>query len=242
MNVLIFDSEEAWAEGAASLWRDRLRTKPDLRICLPSGNTPKKVFAAMARSVAAGQVSFGDAEAFVLDEFGGLSADDAGRCANMIRRDLLDRVDLPAARFHMLDVDAENLDAVCRAYDGALGAGLDLTILGVGLNGHLGMNEPGSPPDSTTRRVELHESTVSASARYLTHAHLPTWGVTVGLKQLLASKEVWVLANGRGKAEIVKRALTGEVSTGVPASLLRRHPNCSFILDAAAAELLLPIN
>jgi glucosamine-6-phosphate deaminase len=242
MNVLIFDSEEAWAEGAASLWRDRLRIKPDLRICLPSGHTPKKVFAAMARSVDAGLVSFRDAEAFVLDEFGGLAPDDAGRCANMIRRDLLDRVDLPAARFHTLDVDAANLDEVCRAYDAALGAGLDLTILGVGLNGHLGMNEPGSNPDSPTRRVELHQSTIAASARYLTHDRVPTWGVTVGLEQLFASKEVWVLANGKGKAEIIRRAVTGEISADVPASLLRRHPNCSFILDAAAAELLLPIN
>lgn len=242
MNILIFGSETLWAEGAASLWRDRLRTQPDLRICLPSGHTPKKVFAAMARSVAAGQVSFRDAEAFVLDEFGGLAPDDAGRCANMIRRDLLDRIDLPAASFHTINIDSDNLDEICRDYDGALGAGLDLTILGVGLNGHLGMNEPGSPLDSATRRVELHESTVSAAARYVTHAHLPTWGVTVGLKQLLASKEVWVLANGAGKAEIIKRALTGEVSADVPASLLRRHPNCSFILDAAAADLLLPIN
>lgn len=240
MNLLIFASEEAWAEGTASLWRDRLRLKPDLRMCLPSGHTPKRVFAAMARSVEAGEASFRDAEAFVLDEFGGLAADDAGRCANMIRRDLLARVDLPASRFHTLDVDAENLAEVCRAYDDALGAGLDLTILGVGLNGHLGMNEPGSPIDCTTRRVELHQSTVDSAARYLNHEEVPTWGVTIGLKQLLASREVWLLANGAAKAEIIKRAVTGEIGNDVPASLLRRHPNCSFIFDASAAGLLLP--
>jgi glucosamine-6-phosphate isomerase len=208
-------------------------------MCLPAGHTPTLVYAAMARAVAARHVSFRHADVFLLDEYGALAADDPGRCDNMLRRGLLDHVDLPAAQFYSLDTHTTDMDRVCRDYDAELArGGLDLTLLGIGLNGHLGMNEPGSDPTSTTRRVELHESTIAASTRYLAHSNAPTWGITVGLERLLGSKEVWLLAAGANKAEIVRRALKGAIGTDVPATLLRNHPNCVVWLDAAAAALL----
>ncbi|MBU6400179.1 MAG: glucosamine-6-phosphate deaminase [Verrucomicrobia bacterium] len=238
MNLLRFDSEAAWLAGVAAAWRDRLCRHPRLRMCLPSGKTPEGVYAAMAAAVKAGNASFRTTEIFALDEFGGLRPDDPGRCVNMLRQQLIDRIDLPRDRFHALDVQAPNLEAMCRAYDGDIGRGFDLVLLGVGLNGHLGMNEPGSTRDCPTRRVALHPATVESAARYLNHDRLPTWGVTVGLKQLLNSKEVWLLAAGPAKAEILARAVNGPVSTDVPASLLREHPNCSCFLDAEAAARL----
>lgn len=238
MNLLKFDSQTSWVQGATSLWRDRLRTNPRLRMCLPSGHTPNPIFAAMGESVAWGLASFKDAEIFALDEYGGLPPDDEGRCANMLNRYLLKHLDLPASRFHKLDSSAPDLKKLCADYDRALDEKpFDLTLLGVGLNGHLGMNEPGSPLDSTTRRVDLHPSTVSSSSAYLTHSNLPTWGIAVGLKHLLGSKEVWLIANGPKKAEIMKRAVKGEITPQVPASLLRNHPDCSFIIDAEAGAL-----
>lgn len=237
MNLLRFDSEEAWVSAVASLWRDRLRANPHLRICLPSGNTPKRIFAEMGRAVAAGWATFQHAEVFALDDYGGLAPDDQGRCVNMLRRLLLAHIDLPQYRFHFIDTDAPDLDQLCRDYDAAIGAGFDLTLLGIGLNGHLGLNEPGTSPDSTTHRVRMHESTIKASAGYLTHANLPTWGVGVGLKHLLGSKEVWLLANGAAKADIVQRLLKGPAEVSVPASLMQRHPNCFLMVDAAAGAL-----
>ncbi len=240
MNLLRFDSEAAWADAVASLWRDRLRLQPRLRLCLPSGHTPNPVFAAMGRAVLAGHVSFRDAEIFALDDYGGLAPGDAGKCRNMLQRYLLDHIDLPPAKFHFLDTDARDLDRVCRDYDALIerAGGFDLTLLGIGLNGHLGLNEPGSAPDGVTRRVDMHESTIKASAGYLTHANLPTWGVGVGLKHLLGSREVWLLANGAKKAEIIHRTVTGEITPDVPASLLRRHPNSWLFVDADAGRLL----
>jgi 6-phosphogluconolactonase/glucosamine-6-phosphate isomerase/deaminase len=190
----------------------------------------------MTRAVAAGRVSFRQAEIFSLDEFGGLAPDDAGLCSNMLRRFLIDAVDLPKERFHALDPNAPNVDQICREYDAAIGAGFDLTLLGIGLNGHLGLNEPGSAVDSPTRRVEMHSTTVRASAGYLTHSRLPTWGVAVGLKPLLASREIWLLANGSAKAEIIQRALKGPIDVSIPASLLRKHPNSYAFVDAAASS------
>jgi glucosamine-6-phosphate deaminase len=238
MHVLRFDSETAWIDAVVSLWRDRLRSNPRLRMCLPSGHTPLKIFSAMGKSVAAGAVSFRDAEIFSLDEYGGLPADDPGRCANMLSDYLLKDIDLPKNHFHAIDTTAADLDRVCREYDQAVGDGFDLTFLGLGMNGHLGLNEPGSAPDSTTRRVSLHESTIQGTAKYLAHGNLPTWGIGVGMKQLLGSREIWLLANGRAKAEIIQRTLRGPVDVSVPASLLRKHPNAWLIVDSEAAALI----
>jgi glucosamine-6-phosphate isomerase len=239
MNILKFDSESAWVDCVASLWRDRLHTNPRLRICLPSGHTPIKIFETMARSVAGGLVSFREAEIFALDDYGGLALDDPGRCKNMLQRFLVDHIDLPKERFLWIDTDASDLNRVCREYDALIerGGGFDLTLLGIGLNGHLGLNEPGSALDAATRRVEMHESTVKASAGYLTHSNLPTWGIGIGLKHLLGSKEVWLLANGAKKAAIIQRTVKGAISNEVPASLLRKHSNASLFVDQDAGVL-----
>src|SRR5207302_900865 len=112
MNLLRFDSEGAWVAGVASLWRDRLRTNPRLRMCLPSGNTPIRIYAAMAESVKRGLVSFRNAEIFALDDYGGLAPDDEGKCVNILRRFLIDHVDLPNEQFHFIATDAPDLERV----------------------------------------------------------------------------------------------------------------------------------
>jgi glucosamine-6-phosphate deaminase len=238
MNLLRFDSEAAWAGTVCSLWRDRLRLQPDMKICLPSGATPSVIYAEMVRSVAAGEVSFARASVFVLDEFGGLAADDPGKTSATLRRQLIDRIDLPPQGFHVLDPDHSDLARHCADYDATIGAGFDLVLLGIGRNGHVGMNEPGSPLDGATRRVDLHPDTVQSSARYFAHGNLPRWGLTVGLKTMLASKEVWVIANGAAKAEIIRRTVRDAIVPSNPASLLRRHSNSWLFVDGAAASML----
>ena len=239
MNLLRFDSESAWIECVCSLWRDRLHTNPGLKMCLPSGTTPTRIYAEMSRSARTGIVSFDRASVFALDEFGGLALDDPGRTKHTLERQLLDAVDLPSSAFHFLDPDVPDALRHCRDYDDAIGDGFDLMLLGIGLNGHLGMNEPGSASDSPTRRVTLHGTTVESSARYFAHQNLPQWGLTVGLKAVLASKEVWLLANGAAKAGIIEQTVRGDIRPSNPASLLRRHPNCSLFVDAEAGALLL---
>jgi glucosamine-6-phosphate isomerase len=239
MNLLQFDSESAWIDAVCSLWRDRLHTNPGLKMCLPSGTTPAGIYAAMSRSAKAGLVSFDRASVFALDEFGGLAAGDPGRTRHTLQRQLIDSSRLPLAAFHFLDPDVRDVNRHCVAYDEAIGTGFDLMLLGIGLNGHLGMNEPGSAVDSPTRRVELHGSTVQSAARYFAHQNLPRWGLTVGLKAVLASKEVWLLANGPAKAGIIQQTVGGEIGPSNPASLLRQHPNCSLFVDAEAGALLL---
>jgi 6-phosphogluconolactonase/glucosamine-6-phosphate isomerase/deaminase len=230
-----FETESDWVAAAAELWVQRLRATPRLRMCLPAGLTPVRLYAAMIQAAKEGRVSFGDSEVFLLDEFGGLAPDDPGRCENMLRRFLLDHLDPAPARVHVPDVDADDPAAACDEFERRIGNGFDLVILGLGGNGHVGMNEPGTPPDAPTHRAALHADTVTASARYLTHDRFPTWGVTVGLGPLLAGREVWLLANGAGKAGVVRRMRQETPGLGLPASWFARHPNCRLFLDAAAA-------
>lgn len=238
MNLLQFDSTRSWVDGVATFWQARLRAQPRLRLCLTSGNTPLPVYQAIADLAAQGFLSFREASLFALDEYGGLPASDEGRCANILRRYLVDRVDLTPSRFHCLNPDAPDLDRVCRDYDSLIGHGFDLALLGLGLNGHLGLNEPGSAPESPTRRVEMHPSSTAAAAQYVRQNPLPRWGLTVGLEQLLGSREVWLLVTGRSKAEVLRQVLRGPIGPEVPASLLRRHRNCCVFYDAEAGALL----
>lgn len=234
MNVISGGSPEAWAEAVAERFIAALQARPALRACLPTGLTPVPIYDRVAAAVAGGRVSFARAEIILLDEFGGVDPADPGRCDRMLERYLLSRVDLPPGRFHAFDLTRE-LDEVCREHEAIVGAGCDLTLLGVGTNGHVGMNEPGSSRDSLTRRVELAPATVAASARYFCHERLPSWGVTMGLGTLRRSREVWILASGPAKADIMRDVVHGAVTEAVPATQFRDHARTLLIVDEAAA-------
>ena len=238
MEVRTFANPKAWRDEPARLWVERLQAQPDMRICMAAGNTPEPVCREVVRLQQAGEVSFRESQIFVLDEYGGLAPENPGRCANMIRRYLVDHVDLRAEQFHSLATETDDLDTVCTQFDAAIGEGFDLAILGVGLNGHLGMNEPGTAPDTTTHRVELHAASIQSASGYGLGDDPPRWGITVGLKHLQKAQTVWLLASGGKKAGIVREIVRGEVSTNVPASLMREHPDCTLFLDAEAATQL----
>jgi glucosamine-6-phosphate deaminase len=238
MQLRVIDDSDAWNAHVATEFVRALAARPSLRLCLPTGATPQAIYARIVAAVAAGEVSFRDAEVFLLDEFGGVPTDAAGRCDVMLRGALLEHVDLPPARYRRPVPEADDLAAMCADYDRAIGDRLDLTLLGIGTNGHIGMNEPGSSFDSVTRRVDLARSTTEAAVRYFGDVPPPMWGVTIGLGPLRASREIWLLAAGAGKAEIVRDVLLLPVSAERPASLLRTHPNCTFFIDGAAAARL----
>ncbi|MEO5821949.1 MAG: glucosamine-6-phosphate deaminase [Vicinamibacteraceae bacterium] len=239
IHVVRYESPDVWAEHVAARFASFLADQPTTRVALPTGATPEPVYAGIVEAVRAGIASFRQAHVFLLDEFGGVPPDAKGRCDVMLHRALLDHVDLAPRNYHQFDPEAADVDAMCAAYDASLKQPLDLVMLGIGRNGHVGMNEPGTSPDSPTRRVELAPSTTQASARYFGEgAALPTWGITLGLTAILAARTIWILATGEGKADIVRDVLLEPVSASRPASLLRGHPDCWFFLDAAAASKL----
>jgi glucosamine-6-phosphate deaminase len=179
----------------------------------------------------------GEQTIFLLDEFGGLPPGDPGRCESMLNRHLLDRAKGSPA-VHLLDVDVEDLDSEAERYDGVVTEGrLDLSLVGLGVNGHIGMNEPGTKSDSPTRVVQLAASTTEHAAEYGATAS-PTWGITIGMSPLLQSRELWLMVTGSHKAAILERMVNGPIDSTVPASYLREHRNCVVLADQSAAARL----
>ena len=197
------------------------------RVMVPTGTTVVPFYAA-----AAPLLSWDRLTLLLLDEFGGLPPDDPGRCAAMIDRHLLQLTDPPPAVLKP-DVDGDT-DTSCRDYRRTLQQGVDLAILGLGANGHVGMNEPGSDVDSQTRMVQLDRSTSEHAAEYGV-SHLPTWGITAGFDEILAAHEVWLLVTGDHKARILDKTLHDPVGPHVPATQLRQHSRFTVIADYSAA-------
>ena len=196
--------ERRWAEAIADAWSQRLGSNPVLRMCLPTGATPRPVYRMMEAA------DFSRSTVFVLDEFG-LPDGDPARCDAMLRRDLLDRLRHQPATVERLDPTLPD--------------------------GHLGLNEPGSTPDLETRRVELTDATRTGLDRYGAES-ATGWGLTLGLKEILDSREIWLLVRGEHKATVLEATLRDPVGSGFPATFLRDAPNVVVWADEPAAALL----
>jgi len=223
-----------WATFVANELAARLRAEPALRLCLPTGDTPAPVYAALPGALAAARSGLGSATVVLLDEWLGLPAGDPARCDTRLRHELLDRVGRPSD-LHLIRVDELQPEAAAAAHDVAVAEGLDLALLGLGTNGHVGFNEPGSTADSPTRVVELDHSTLNAAVGRYGATRRPAGGVTVGLARLLEAVEIWLLVTGHRKATVLARALEAPETPDCPASFLRRHPALRVLADEPAA-------
>ena len=227
-----------WADGVAQRLAERLRREPRLRLCLPTGDTPSPVYERLVALNREGLAPFGQATIVLLDEYVGLPPDDPARCDARLRRELLDLLEPGPVTFHAISVDELAPDAAAEAHDAVAAEGLDLALVGLGLNGHVGFNEPGSTADSPTRAVDLAgESRRAATARYGAGAE-PTRGITLGMARLLNATDVWLLVSGAQKATILQRTLVGPISADCPASLLRGHPRLRVLTEEGATAKL----
>ena len=224
--------DDRWAEGVTERWAAYMEERPAARLCLPTGETPRPLYARSAPSI-----DFAQATVFLLDEFG-LPPGDPARCDAMLQRDFLAGLTQPPARLYTLDVQAADLEGDCRRFEDLIDhGGLDLTLLGLGGNGHVGLNEPGTTADAPTRVVHLTSATKAAAARYGSDLQ-PEWGMTLGLRPILDSREIWLLVTGSNKAAILERMLNGPIGPDLPASYLRNHPNVVVLADRSAAGAL----
>jgi glucosamine-6-phosphate deaminase len=221
-----------WADVVAAALASRIAAQRDLVLCLPTGSTPRPVYERLSGALARAGTTFEMVRVVLLDEYLGLPAGHPIRCDAQLRRQLPDAL----AAFVTFDVDGPDPVAACAAYDAAVAdlGGLDVVVLGLGTNGHIGMNEPGTPPDAPTRVIELAASTMAAARAYGADPP-PSRGMTLGLAGILAASEIWLLVSGERKAAILQATLDGPVTTDVPASLLRGHPGLRVIADDAAA-------
>ena len=220
-----FDSSEALADRAAHLMLDAIRENPRVVLGLPTGRTPIGMYDRVVRECAREYHCFRDVTTFNLDEYVGVPPGHPGSYWTYMRRHLFDHVDLDPENAHLPQGTAPNLDAECVRYENEISeaGGLQLTFLGLGRNGHIGFNEPGTPFDSRTRVVELTQSTRSANADLFPDGHVPSHAITMGIGTILESRAIVLLAAGNGKQEAIARLQSGEISEDFPASALWKH-------------------
>ena len=225
---------------AAEIVAARIRAKPDAVLLLPTGTTPLGMYGRLAELHAEEGLSFARATFFNLDEYLGLAPDHPASYHVYMEENFYGLVDADPAQVHVPDGSAPDPEAECEHYEAAIreAGGVDLAVLGIGRNGHIGFNEPGAPFGSRTRVVRLAESTRRVNAADFEGNRAPERAITVGMATVFEAREVLLLASGANKAGAVAAAVEGEISEFVPASILKRHPDATFLLDGEAASSL----
>lgn len=239
MEVVILPDAAAIAAAAADQIEALLGDRPDAVLGLATGSSPLPTYDELVGRCAAGRLSFARARAFTLDEYVGLPPDHPASYARVIRDELGDQVDFGADAVSGPRGDADDVVAECARYDAAIRevGGIDLQILGIGTDGHIAFNEPGSSLASRTRVKTLTEQTRRDNARFFDGdlSAVPRHCMTQGLGTILEARHLLLVATGAGKAEAVHQMVEGAVSARWPASALQMHPNVTALIDEDAA-------
>ena len=241
MEAVIAAPEEL-ARLAAGAIEKLLRSRPDAVLGLATGSSPLPIYDELVRLHVHEGLSFAGATAFTLDEYVGLPAAHPQRYLNVITREIAQRVDFSPGAVHGPDGLAADIPAACAGYDDAImkAGGVDLQILGIGTDGHVGFNEPGSSLASRTRIKTLTEQTRADNARFFDGdvTAVPHHCLTQGLATIMAARHVLLIATGRAKADAVHQLVEGSVSAMWPATILQHHPHVTVLIDNAAASRL----
>lgn len=235
---IFVDTQEKIAELAARQYVQLLKAKPDAILGLATGSTPLGLYGELARLTEQGEISFKQARSFNLDEYVGLAPTHDQSYRYFMNENLFNKVDIIPENTRVpsgtdIAKAAEYDDEIAKA------GGIDLQLLGIGNNGHIGFNEPNTPFGSRTHLVDLTESTRQANARFFASIdEVPTQAVTMGIRTVMNAKSIVLIAIGKAKADIIQKTLCGPVTEAVPASVLQLHPDVTVYLDHEAASLL----
>ncbi|MEV5843476.1 glucosamine-6-phosphate deaminase [Streptomyces sp. NPDC051985] len=242
MEVVIVPDAAAGGELIAEAMARLLRRKPDALLGVATGSTPLPVYQALTAKVRAGAVDTSRARVAQLDEYVGLPAEHPESYRSVLRREVLEPLGIGADAFLGPDGTAADVRAACEAYDTALAAagGVDLQLLGIGTDGHIGFNEPCSSLRSRTRIKTLTEQTRADNARFFDGDvdQVPYHVITQGIGTILEARHLVLLATGEGKAEAVAATVEGPLAAVCPASALQLHPRATVVVDEGAAALL----
>ena len=242
MRVRTFSSPYAVAQALARYVAGALKTEPALVLGLPTGRTPIPLYRELARMHRAGRADFSRATTFNLDEFLGLDARDPRSYRAFMQRHLFDHVNLQPRRIHFLNGSARDVARECDRYERAIdrAGGIDLQLLGLGTNGHIGFNEPGRALYARTHCARLKPVSRRANAPLFGNrlAAVPREALSVGMATILHAKRIVLLATGATKARCVERMINGALTPRLPASLLQLHQNAEVWLDRRAARKL----
>ncbi|SOC43117.1 glucosamine-6-phosphate deaminase [Ureibacillus acetophenoni] len=241
MEIIRVKDYEEMSKTASSYILEKLKQLDAPVIGLATGSTPEGLYRLLVDENKKGNVSFKNVTTFNLDEYTNIEPTDPNSYHYFMNKHLLDHIDIPKNQIHLPNGNAEDLEAECQEYENKISeAGkIDLQVLGIGVNGHIGFNEPGTPFTSRTHIVTLDESTREANSRFFNSIdEVPTQAITMGIGTIMESSEILMLISGEQKADTLNRLLNGEVSEEFPASVLHKHSKVTVIADEAACSKL----
>ncbi|WP_026698689.1 glucosamine-6-phosphate deaminase [Alkalicoccus chagannorensis] len=240
MNLIRVPDYEAMSREGASLFYEAIQSRPDICLGLATGGTPVGMYEALIRKLKEEPLDLNGIYTFNLDEYTGLDEEDPNSFFSFMKHHFYEPLQLSRNQSFLPDGTAGDLEGECRRYESLLeDYGVDLQLLGVGENGHIGFNEPGTSFDSVTHIVKLKTSTREANARFFSSMdEVPTHAITMGIGSILKAGRIVLIASGKAKAEAVAQLMYGTEDEAWPITALRRHADVTVIADAAAASLL----
>ena len=232
MKFIKVDTYNELSREAALVIASQLKSKSDSVLGLATGSSPVGTYRELIKMYENGEIDFSSARSVNLDEYVGLSPEDTQSYAYFMRTNLFDHVNIKKENTNIPNGTAEDLDAECRRYYKLvleLG-GVDLQLLGIGTDGHIGFNEPDSVFSKLTHTVRLAQSTIDSNARFFESAEkVPTTAITVGMMTIMQARSVLLIANGPSKRDILNKALNGPITPEIPASILQLHPHVTVV-------------
>ena len=237
MRIIRAKDYDELSRRAADMIAAQVILKPDCVLGLATGSSPVGTYQELIRKYEAGALDFSGVKTVNLDEYVGLAPDHDQSYAYFMRDNLFDHVNIDLANTNVPSGVAPDAAAECARYDGVIAAfgGIDLQLLGMGPNGHIGFNEPADHFPTGTHQVELTDATIQANKRFFEkESDVPRFARTMGIRDIMQAKKVLMVVSGAGKAEIVKRSFYGPVTPLVPASILQLHPDFTLVADEAA--------
>ena len=240
MKVIVVKDYEEMSAKAFEVMADVVKNKPDAVLGLATGSTPIGLYKNMIKDHKENGTSYKAIRTVNLDEYAGLDYSSDQSYVYFMRSNLFDHIDIDLKNTNIENGKAEDRQAECDRYNALLEVmQQDIQVLGIGSNGHIAFNEPGTPFGSVTHIVDLAESTIKDNSRmFASIDEVPRQAFTMGLKNIMNAKKILILANGANKAKAVYGLVKGEVTENLPASVLQLHPDCIVIADEAAASLL----
>lgn len=237
MKIIVCDNYEQASEKANSIVREVLTKSKQCVLGLATGSTPVGLYKYMVADYNEGKTTYKDVKTFNLDEYAGLSAAHPESYISFMRRNLFSHINIDEKNINIPDGNAPDLNAECARYNKLLDKHVrDIQILGIGSNGHIAFNEPGTAFDSVTHTVKLKESTIKDNARFFNNiSEVPTMAVSMGISNIMAAKKIILIATGSNKKDAVKKMLHGAITVDCPASILQKHNDAVIILDKDAA-------
>lgn len=241
MRIIVVENYEEMSKKAAMMIASQVMLKPNSVLGLATGDTPLGMYKELIKLYNKNQVDFKEVKTFNLDEYYGLNRENPQSYYSYMNVNLFNNINIIRENINVPNGMAMNVDAVCSDYEDKIkeASGIDMQVLGIGGNGHIGFNEPDVNFEAQTHLVNLDEETIQANSRFFDSIEdVPVKAISMGIKTIMNSKKIILLANGISKAKAIERAVKGKISPKVPASILQLHNDVTIILDSEAASLL----